>query len=160
MTTRATALLRSIESSLTRLGLDRIDLVYVHDPEDHMDEALTQAFPALAELRDQGVVGAIGAGMNFVEPLRRVVAEADVDAVMVAGRYTLLDRSALTLLEDCRARNVSVVAAAPFNSGLLARPWPSANAPVRLPTGDRTSARACPHLRDDLHRHTALSFRR
>ena len=104
--------LRSIESSLTRLGLDRVDVVYVHDPEDHMDEALTQAFPALAELRDQGVVGAIGAGMNFVEPLRRVVAEADVDAVMVAGRYTLLDRSASTLLEDCHARNVSVVAAA------------------------------------------------
>ena len=74
------------------------------------------------------MVGAIGAGMNFVEPLRRVVAEADVDVVMVAGRYTLLDRSASTLLEDCHARNVSVVAAAPFNSGLLARPWPSASA--------------------------------
>jgi D-threo-aldose 1-dehydrogenase len=138
---------RSIESSLTRLGLDHIDVVYVHDPEDHMDEALAQAFPALAELRDQGVVGAIGAGMNFVEPLRRVVAEADVDAVMVAGRYTLLDRSASTLLDDCRARNVSVVAAAPFNSGLLARPWPSARArfdyqPVTAPVLERARAYA------------------
>ena len=113
--------LRSIESSLARLGLDRIDVVYVHDPEDHMDEALDYAFPALAELRDQGVVDAVGAGMNYVEPLRRIVAEADVDAVMVAGRYTLIDRSAAPLLDDCRARDVSVVAAAPFNSGLLAR---------------------------------------
>ena len=66
--------------------------------------------------------------MNLVEPLRRVVVEADVDAVMVAGRYTLIDRSASALLADCFARNVSVVAAAPFNSGLLARRWPSASA--------------------------------
>ena len=120
--------IRSIEASLARLGVDRIDIAYVHDPEDHMDEALVGALPALVGLREQGLIGAIGAGMNFVEPLRRIVAEADVDAVMVAGRYTLLDRTAAALLDDCHARNVSVVAAAPFNSGLLARPWPSASA--------------------------------
>ncbi|MCL7378328.1 aldo/keto reductase [Streptomyces sp. 35G-GA-8] len=116
--------LRSLEGSLIRLGLDRVDIVYVHDPDDHVDAALDQALPALAALRDQGVIGAVGVGMNAVAPLLRVVAEADVDAVMVAGRWTLLDRTARPLLDACAERGVSVVAAAPFNSGLLSRPHP------------------------------------
>jgi D-threo-aldose 1-dehydrogenase len=115
---------RSLEASLERLGLDRVDIVYVHDPDDHLDAAIGEALPALAELRDQGVIAAIGAGMNSVAPLLRIVTEADVDAVMVAGRWTLVDRSAAPLLDVCAERGVSVVAAAPFNSGLLARPWP------------------------------------
>ncbi|MEU3983601.1 aldo/keto reductase [Streptomyces sp. NPDC026672] len=122
--------LRGLESSLARLGLDRVDLVYVHDPDDHMDTALAQAVPALAELRAQGVIGAVGVGMNSVAPLERFVAEADVDAVMVAGRWTLLDRSARPLLDACAARGVSVVAAAPFNSGLLSSAWPAEGAYV------------------------------
>ncbi len=113
---------RSLDDSLDRLGLDRVDIVYVHDPEEAMDTAINDALPALAALRDQGVIGAIGAGMNFVEPLRRIVAEADVDVVMVAGRWTLLDRSAEPLVEECAVHGVSLVAAAPFNSGMLARP--------------------------------------
>jgi D-threo-aldose 1-dehydrogenase len=117
--------LRSLEGSLDRLGVERIDIVYVHDPENHMDDAIAHAFPALCDLRDQGVVKAIGAGMNHVAPLRRIVAEADVDVLMVAGRWTLLDRSAAPLLEECAARDVAVVDAAPFNSGLLARSWPT-----------------------------------
>ncbi|WP_329545331.1 aldo/keto reductase [Streptomyces sp. NBC_01356] len=116
--------LRSLEGSLTRLGLDRVDIVYVHDPDAHLDAAVTEALPALAALRDQGVIGAIGVGMNAVAPLLRVVAEADVDAVMVAGRWTLADRTARPLLDACAGRGVSVVAAAPFNSGLLSRPRP------------------------------------
>ncbi|WP_046500373.1 aldo/keto reductase [Streptomyces odonnellii] len=120
--------LRSLEGSLTRLGLDRVDIVYVHDPDDHLDTALGQALPALAALRDQGAIGAVGVGMNTVSPLLRVVAEADVDAVMVAGRWTLIDRTARPLLEACERRGVSVVAAAPFNSGLLSRPRPADDA--------------------------------
>lgn len=120
--------LRSLEGSLTRLGLDRVDIVYVHDPDDHLDTALDQALPALAALRDEGVIGAVGVGMNTVAPLLRVVAEADVDAVMVAGRWTLIDRTARPLLEACERRGVSVVAAAPFNSGLLSRPRPADDA--------------------------------
>lgn len=120
--------LRSIESSLERLGLDRIDVVYVHDPEDHMDTAIEEAVPALVELREQRVLGAIGAGMNYVEPLRRFVAETDVDVVMVAGRWTLVDQRAEPLLRECAAANVAVVAAAPFNSGLLARAEPADDA--------------------------------
>ncbi|MFE9769112.1 aldo/keto reductase [Streptomyces sp. NPDC005808] len=116
--------LRSLESSLIRLGLDRVDIVYVHDPDDHLDAALGQALPALSALRDQGVIGAVGVGMNAVAPLLRVVAEADVDAVMVAGRWTLVDRTARPLLDACKERGVSVVSAAPFNSGLLSRPSP------------------------------------
>ena len=142
--------LRSLEASLRRLGLDRIDIVYVHDPDDHLDAALTGALPALAELRDQGVVGAIGAGMNTVAPLLRIVAEADVDAVMVAGRWTLADRSAGPLLDACLERGVSAVAAAPFNSGLLARPWPPDDAhfdygpaPAAVLQRARVLARAC-----------------
>ena len=121
-------ILSSIESSLERLGLDHLDIVYVHDPEAHMDAAVREAIPALVELRDQRVVGAVGAGMNFVEPLRRFVAEADVDVVMVAGRWTLVDQSARPLLEDCVQANVAVVAAAPYNSGLLARAQPADDA--------------------------------
>lgn len=115
--------LRSIDASLQRLGLDRLDVVLVHDPEDHMRQALTEAIPALAKLREEGVVGAIGAGMNVVEPLRRFV-DAGVDTVMVAGRWTLLDRSGADLLAACSAHGVAVLAAGPFNSGLLAQPCP------------------------------------
>ncbi len=142
--------LRSIESSLERLGLEHLDIVYVHDPEDHMEVAVAEAIPALIELRNQGVVGAVGAGMNFVEPLRRVVAETDVDIVMVAGRWTLVDQSAESLLDDCAAAAVAVVAAAPFNSGLLSRPEPADDAmfdygpvPADVLEAARTCARAC-----------------
>jgi aryl-alcohol dehydrogenase-like predicted oxidoreductase len=116
---------RSLDSSLERLHLDHVDIVYVHDPDDHLDEAIGESVPALVELRDAGVVGAIGAGMNFWPPLLRIVRESDVDVVMLAGRWTLLDRSGEPLLAECERRNVAVVAAAPFNSGILSRPWPA-----------------------------------
>ncbi|MDT4922868.1 MAG: D-threo-aldose 1-dehydrogenase [Pseudonocardiales bacterium] len=116
---------RSLDASLDRLGLDRVDIVYVHDAEDHLEQALGEAVPALVELREEGVIGAIGAGMNFVGPLLRFVTESDVDAVMLAGRWTLADRTGEPLLAACAERGVSLVAAAPFNSGLLARPHPA-----------------------------------
>jgi D-threo-aldose 1-dehydrogenase len=119
---------RSLAESLARLDLDRVDVLYVHDPDDFLDTAIGQAIPALVRMRDEGVVGAIGVGMNSVAPLQRFVTEADIDLVMVAGRWTLLDRTAEPLLEDALARGVAVVAAAPFNSGLLARPDPPPDA--------------------------------
>jgi D-threo-aldose 1-dehydrogenase len=135
--------LRSLEASLDRLGLDHVDVVYVHDPEEHLDEALAGALPALAELRDSGVVGAVGAGMNFWEPLLRIVKESDVDLVMLAGRWTLLDRSGEPLLAACLERGVSVVAAAVFNSGLLARSWPPDGAPFNYgPASEQVLVRA------------------
>ncbi|MYR41021.1 aldo/keto reductase [Streptomyces sp. SID5910] len=120
---------RSVEDSLTRLGLDRIDVLYLHDAEQHFEDALRHGYPALAELRAEGVVGAIGAGMYHPGKLTRLVREAGPDAVMLSGRHTLLDHSALDeLLPACTERGVSVVAASVFNSGLLAtdRPAPGA----------------------------------
>jgi D-threo-aldose 1-dehydrogenase len=118
---------RSLEESLDRLGLDHVDVLYVHDPDDHEREALEQAFPALADLRDQGVVRAIGAGMNQSEMLTRFVRRFDLDVVLVAGRYSLLDQSALDeLLPACQERGVAVVVGGVFNSGLLADPRPGA----------------------------------
>jgi D-threo-aldose 1-dehydrogenase len=115
--------LRSIEGSLERLRTDRVDIVHVHDPDDHLDVALADAFPALVRLRDEGVVGAIGCGMNVVEPLQRVVREADVDVILLAGRYSLLDSSGgLALLPECAERGVEVIVGGVFNSGLLADP--------------------------------------
>jgi D-threo-aldose 1-dehydrogenase len=118
---------RSIEDSLERLGLDRIDIAYLHDPDDHGDEAFTQAYPALERLRAEGVLGAIGAGMNQTAMLTRFVRDTDVDAVLCAGRFTLLDGSALAdLLPEAAARGTSVVVGGVFNSGLLADPRPGA----------------------------------
>ena len=82
--------LRSLDESRRRLGRDRIDVVFVHDPDDHMDEALDSALPTLVELRDAGVVGAIGAGMNSAPLLARFVETGVVDVVLLAGRYTLI----------------------------------------------------------------------
>lgn len=116
---------RSLEDSLGRMGLDRVDILYLHDVERHFQEALRQGYPALAELRDEGVVGAIGAGMGDAGLLARLVQETDPDVVMLAGRYTLLDQSGLDeLLPICQDRGVSVVAAAVFNSGVLAQRRP------------------------------------
>jgi D-threo-aldose 1-dehydrogenase len=114
--------LRSLEGSLARLGTDRIDLLYLHDPMD-VDEALHSAIPALVQLREEGVVRAIGVGMVWPDPLTRFVQEAEVDVVMIAGRTTLLDhRGESSLLPEAAARGVGVVAAGVFNSGILADP--------------------------------------
>lgn len=111
---------RSIEESLDRLGLDRIDIALVHDPDDHEQEALDGAFPALSAMRDEGVVRAIGAGMNQSEMLGRFVDRVDLDCVLLAGRYTLLDRSGETLVQHCADRGVGVIVGGLFNSGILA----------------------------------------
>jgi D-threo-aldose 1-dehydrogenase len=114
------ATMRSLEESLERLGLDRVDVALVHDPDDHYEEALAGAFPALRRLRDEGVVGAIGVGMNQVELLERFARESDPEVFLVAGRWTVLDRSAEELLALCAERGVDVIAGGVFNSGVLA----------------------------------------
>ena len=132
--------LRSIEESLERTGLDRIDVVFVHDPDDHYREALDGAFPALDQLRSEGVITSYGAGMNQSAMLADFVRETDLDVVMVAGCFTLLNPGALEdLLPVALERGVSVVAAAVFNSGLLATDRPQPNAQYQY-------AAAPPHL--------------
>ncbi|MFE9425792.1 aldo/keto reductase [Kitasatospora sp. NPDC006697] len=118
--------LRSIEETLTRTGLDRLDIVFLHDPDDHWRQAADEGMPVLAELRDQGVIGAIGAGMNQSAMLARFLRETAADVVMLAGRYTLLDQSALDdVLPAAQEHGKSVVAVGVFNSGLLSRDRPT-----------------------------------
>ncbi len=118
---------RSLEASLGRLGLDRIDIALIHDPDAHGEQALREAYPALERLRAEGVVRAIGVGMNQTEMLTRFVRETDIDVVLVAGRYTLLDQTAAdALLPAALERGVSVIAGGVFNSGVLAAPTPGA----------------------------------
>jgi D-threo-aldose 1-dehydrogenase len=113
--------LRSVAESLERLGLDRIDILHIHDPDAHHDEALGGAYRALEQLRSEGVIGFVGAGMNQVDLLVQFAREADFDCVLVAGRYTLLDQSALReLLPLCSERGIAVIAGGVFNSGILA----------------------------------------
>lgn len=116
---------RSLEASLDRLGLDRVDIALIHDPDEHGEQAFREAYPALEKLRAEGTVRAIGAGMNQAAMLTRFVTETDIDVVLIAGRYTLLDRSAADeLLPAALRRGVSVIAGGVFNSGLLAAPVP------------------------------------
>lgn len=118
---------RSVEASLERLGLDRIDLLYLHDPDDHVRQALEEAYPALERMRDEGTVRAIGIGMNQAAVPARFLRETDIDVVLLAGRYTLLDQGGLgELLPEAGRRGKSVVVGGVFNSGLLADPRPGA----------------------------------
>lgn len=115
-------ILRSVEQSLIRTGLDRFDVLFLHDPDDHWAAASTTGIATLVELRDEGVVRAIGVGMNQADLLTRFVRETDVDLVMVAGRYTLVDqRAEEALLPAAQERGVGVIAVGVYNSGLLAQ---------------------------------------
>ncbi|MEV5069879.1 aldo/keto reductase [Microbacterium sp. LMI12-1-1.1] len=117
----------SLDESLERLGIDRIDILYLHDPERHdLDLALQEAFPALEQLRAEGAVDAIGIGSMTADALAAGVRGADLDLIMIAGRYTLLEQPAADeVLPACHERGTGVVAASVFNSGLLAKDEPT-----------------------------------
>ncbi|QAU49646.1 aldo/keto reductase [Bradyrhizobium guangzhouense] len=115
--------MRSVEESLGRLGLDRVDVLLVHDPDDHYDDAVSGAFRALMRLRDDGTVKAIGSGMNQSEMLTRFAEAVPVDCFLLAGRYTLLDQGALdALFPVCLAKNIGILLGGIYNSGILANP--------------------------------------
>ncbi|MEV4565891.1 aldo/keto reductase [Nonomuraea sp. NPDC049419] len=138
----------SLAESLTRLGLPGVDIAFIHDPDDHADQAIKEAYPALAELRAEGRIRAVGVGMNQWQVPLRFVRETDIDVVMLAGRYTLLDQSGLPLLEECARRGVAVLAAGVFNSGLLATHEPAGTfdylpAPEHLVAKARRIAAVC-----------------
>jgi D-threo-aldose 1-dehydrogenase len=121
--------LRSIDDTLARTQLDRLDVVYVHDPDDHWQQAVEEAIPTLADLRSQGVLRAVGVGMNQSPMLARFLRETPVDVVMMAGRYTLLEQDALgEALATAAAERKSVIAVGVFNSGILSRPRPGPEA--------------------------------
>src|SRR3954462_8519488 len=115
--------MRSVEESLARLGLDRVDVLLVHDPDDHYDEAVAGAFRALLRLRAEGTVKAIGAGMNQSEMPVRLAEAVPVDCFLLAGRYTLLDQGALdALFPVCAAKHIGILLGGIYNSGILANP--------------------------------------
>jgi D-threo-aldose 1-dehydrogenase len=117
--------MRSVEESVTRLGIDRIDILHIHDPDEHFAEALSGAYPALDRLRAEGTIKAVGAGMNQAEMLARFAREANFDCFLLAGRYTLLDQVGLKeLLPLCVERGIAIIAGGVFNSGILADPRP------------------------------------
>lgn len=129
------AVLRSIDSSLERLQLDRIDILLIHDPDEgvtlepgvdpysasHFKEVMEQTYPVLEDLRAQKVVGAIGLGMNQWQMLRDFAQAGDFDCFLLAGRYTLLEQESLReLLPLCSDKNIRIIVGGPFNSGILA----------------------------------------
>jgi len=135
---------RSVEDSLQRLGLSHLDVAYVHDCDAHTHgsnadavrrQVIDEALPALQALKREGLVRAVGLGVNDVEIVEQVMRDADLDALMLAGRYSLLDQRALPALWPlCAARGVHVALGGVFNSGLLAT-GTRAPAPVRFDYG-------------------------
>ncbi|KAJ55456.1 aldo/keto reductase [Actibacterium mucosum KCTC 23349] len=115
----------SLDESLTRLGTDYVDLLHIHDPDDHFDEAVKGAYPALAKLREEGVIKGVSAGMNQWEMLSNFMDHGHWDAFLLAGRYTLLDQTGLPeLLPKCVDAGTAIIAGGVYNSGLLADPRP------------------------------------
>lgn len=117
--------MKSHEESMERLGLDRVDILHIHDPDDHFDSAVKGAYRALDDLRSDGTIKAVSAGMNQWELLSQFMDYGDFDCFLLAGRYSLLDQSALTeFLPKCVEHDVSIILGGVFNSGLLADPRP------------------------------------
>lgn len=118
---------KSLDASRQRLGIERIDVALIHDPDDHHEQALRESYPVLADLRAAGAIGAIGVGMNWSEPLARFAREADFDCFLLAGRYTLLEQGALDeLMPAVTERGASIVVGGVLNSGVLVDPRPGA----------------------------------
>jgi D-threo-aldose 1-dehydrogenase len=143
---------RSVEESLERTGLDHFEILLLHDPDQHLAEAASTGYAALRDLRAAGLVRAIGAGMNDSAPLAKLVRSCELDLVLLAGRYTLLDQSALSdLLPACEAKGVSVVIGGVFNSGVLVDPVPGASFDY-VPAGDAVLGKAVA-IREVCRRH-------
>ena len=111
--------LRSFEESLEHLKVDYIDVLHVHDPDNHFEQALNEAFPAITELRAQGVIKAVGSGMNQWQMLREFALNTDVNCFLLAGRYTLLEQTSLEFLKLCREKNIGIILGGVYNSGIL-----------------------------------------
>jgi D-threo-aldose 1-dehydrogenase len=123
--------MRSVEDSQKRTGIERFDALHIHDPDFYPEEALDGAFKALDQLRREGTIKAVGCGMNQWEVLAQFARRADFDCFLLAGRYTLLDQSALAeLLPVCQERGISIINGGVYNSGILAHPDPASLRPV------------------------------
>lgn len=115
-------IMRSFEESLSRLGLDRVDILHIHDPDDHFEKVMKGAYPALEKLRNEGVISGVSAGMNQCEMLAQFARAGNFDCFLLAGRYSLLDQSALNeLFPLCQEKNIGIIAGGTYNSGILAK---------------------------------------
>jgi len=115
------ATMRSVEESLKRLQTDRIDILHIHDPDNHYEQALRGAYPALDKLRSQGMIRAVSAGMNQSEMLARFAREGDFDCFLLAGRYSILEQGAIDeLFPICAKKNIGIMLGGTYNSGILA----------------------------------------
>ena len=133
---------RSLEDSLNRLGVDHIDIALMHDAENHIDQAINIAYPVLADLKRQGIIKAVGIGINFCDVAIEIMKNVDLDIVLLAGRYTLLDQSAQNkLLPYALERKVDITIGGVFNSGVLADPKPGATFEY-LPASDEIIKKA------------------
>jgi D-threo-aldose 1-dehydrogenase len=118
-------ILRSIQESLERLNISSIDIALIHDADDRIDEAIKNSYPVLDELRSQGVIKGIGVGMNICSYATKAVKEMDLDVILIAGRYSLLDQSAQEILfKECLKKQTGVMVGGVYNSGVLANPTP------------------------------------
>ena len=132
----------SLEDSLKRLGVDRIDIALMHDAENHIPQAINIAYPVLADLKRQGIIKAVGIGINFCDAAVEIMKSVDLDIVLLAGRYTLLDQSAQNkLLPYALERKVDITIGGVFNSGVLADPKPGATFEY-LPASDEIIKKA------------------
>ena len=119
-------ILRSIQESLERLNISSIDIALIHDADDRIDEAIKNSYPVLDELRSQGVIKGIGVGMNICSYATKAVKEMDLDVILIAGRYSLLDQSAQEVLfKECLKKQTGVMVGGVYNSGVLANPTPA-----------------------------------
>ena len=133
---------RSLDESLKRLGVDHIDIALMHDAENHISEAINIAYPVLADLKRQGIIKAIGIGINLCDVAIEIMKNVDLDIVLLAGRYTLLDQSAQNkLLPYALERRVDITIGGVFNSGVLADPKPGATFEY-LPASDEIIKKA------------------
>ena len=136
-------ILRSLEESLGRLNLDYIDIALIHDPDDHYLQALNESFPTLADLKSQGIIKAIGCGMNQWQMLLDFANNADFDCFLLAGRYTLLDHSAMySLMPKCLEKNISIILGGPYNSGILASDFKSESTYFYEPSPTKVTEKA------------------
>jgi len=120
------ATLRSFEDSLKRLQLDKIDILLIHDPDNHFKDAVNGSLKAINNLKDQKVISAVGCGMNQNEMLTKFANTGLVDCFLLAGRFTLLDQRSLDeLIPACEKNNVSLIIGGVFNSGILIAPSPN-----------------------------------
>ena len=118
-------ILRSIQESLERLNISSIDIALIHDADDRIDEAIKNSYPVLDELRSQGVIKGVGVGMNICSYATKAVKEMDLDVILIAGRYSLLDQSAQEVLfKECLKKQTGVMVGGVYNSGVLANPVP------------------------------------